>query len=237
MQKDEIKQNKMKEYYNSSCYFEKAKHNFPGSKNRFNKYMIKNVFKIYYPQKNEKILDMGCGWGNISLVLQKEKFNITGLDYSTTAIDICKKSAKKLNLDDSKFICKNATDTGLESESFDVIYCADLVEHLYPKIYNDLTKEAHRILKRGGKFVIYTPNPQHIFEILRRYDIILKKAISHVDYKTMDRLIKSLNENDFSIKKSFYIESHIPFFNNIEKILIPIIPILRRRTAILAIKN
>lgn len=237
MQKDKIKQDKMKEYYNNSDYFSGARYNFADEKNGFNEYIKRNVLKIYYPDKDEKILDIGCGWGNISIALQKEKLDITGLDYSQRAINLCKETARKLNLDSTKFICQDATDTGLKSESVDVVFCGDLVEHLYPEIYEELLKEVHRILRKGGKFIIYTPNPQHIFEVFRRHNIILKKAVSHVDYKTMDRLITSLNKNNFSIKKSFYIESHIPVFNKIEKIFMFALPILRRRNAVLAIKS
>ena len=141
------------------------------------------------------------------------------------------------SLDSSKFVCRDAIDTGLQSESFNVVFCGDLVEHLYPKVYEELLKEIYRILKKDGKLVIYTPNPQHFFEILRRHNIILKKAISHVDYKTMDRLKSSLSKNNFSIRKAFYMESHICGLNKVEKLFMALLPIFRRRNAILAIKN
>ena len=237
MEEDELKQEKMKEYYDNSDYFNGARYNFADEKGGFNEYITRNVLKIYYPNKDEKILDIGCGWGNISIALQKEKFDMTSLDYSLEAIKLCKDTAKKLNLDSTKFICRDATNTGLESGSVDVVFCGDLVEHLYPKVYEELLRETYRILRKGGKFIIYTPNPQHIFEMFRRHNIILKKAVSHVDYKTMDRLITSLNKNDFSIKKSFYIESHIPVFNKIEKLFMSSLSIFRRRNAVLAIKN
>jgi len=222
-------------FYNS-LYYEEAKHNFADKKNRFNSYLIKNVLDIYSPGESEKILDVGCGWGNISIELLKRGLNVIGLDYSEKAIEICKKTAKKLGLDDAGFICENATKTKFENMSFDVIYCADLVEHLYPDDFFALLGEAKRILKMGGKLIIYTPNPFHIFELLKRYNIILKKDTSHVDYKTMDELKKSLSGNGFLVKKAYYIESHVPIINEIERMFINIIPIFRRRNAVLAIK-
>lgn len=237
MKKNKLTPLEIKKYYDESSYYEKNQRNFADKKTRFKAYMIKNIFNIYYPEKKEKILDVGCGWGNISLELQRRGFNVTGLDYSKKSIEICKKTAKILNLDETKFVCQDATDTKSRSNSFDVIYCADLVEHLYPEIYLDLIRETHRILKKGGKFIIYTPNPSHSFEVLKRHNIILKKDISHVDYKTMDRLKNDLAGNGFLIKKADYMESHIPILNIIERVFIKIIPLLRRRNAVLAIKQ
>jgi hypothetical protein len=104
-------------------------------------------------------------------------------------------------------------------------------------VYINLVKEVHRILKVRGKFIVYTPNPSHILEILKNHNIILKKDITHVDYKTMKRLMDSLSNEGFTIKKSYYIESHIPFMKVIERILMNFIPLFRRRNAVLAIKK
>ena len=117
------------------------------------------------------------------------------------------------------------------------MYCAALVEHLFPQVYDDLIKEIHRILKKNGKLVIYAPNPEHLFEILKKHNIILKKDVTHVDYKTMKRLKKTLQQQGFFIKKAFFIESHIPLFNIIEKMFMKFLPVFRRRIGILAIKR
>ena len=233
---DKSKQEEMRKYYDSSSYYVDAKSNFAHTKNRFNQYVVNNVLNIYYPAQGEKILDFGCGWGNISLTLQKKGFEVIGLDYSRVAIEICKESARSLDLDETRFICLDVTETQFEDNSIDVIYCADLVEHLYPGIYLGLIKEAHRILKENGKLIIYTPNPSHILEFLKRYNIVLKKDVSHVDFKTMKVMKKTLSENGFEIVRACFIESHLPVLNKIEKTLMNLIPIFRRRNAILAVK-
>jgi len=236
MNQDKIKQQQMKSYYNNTFY-ESIPHSFADRETRFNQYMVKNVLSIYYPKKHEKIIDLGCGWGNISLALQKRGFSVLGIDYSEDSINLCKKTAEKLDLDSSRFICRDATDTGLKSNSFDVVYCADLVEHLYPAVYDELLIEVYRLLKKGGEFVIYTPNPSHLFEIMKKHNIILKKVVSHVDYKTMKRLKSSLTDNRFTVKKAFYCESHVPILDLIERLTLKFFPLFRRRNAVLAIKN
>lgn len=234
---DKTAQEEMRKYYNNSSYYKDCEHNFVDNKTKFNQYMIRNVLKIYYPLKGDRIIDIGCGWGNISLKLQKEGFNVIGIDYSKTSIDICKRSARKQGLDENRFFCRDAANTLLSSNAFDVVYCSDLVEHLYPDVYISFVKEVYRILKKGGKFIIYTPNSSHILEILKNNNVILKKDITHVDYKTMARLKQSLSNEGFTINKSYYIESHIPFMNIIEKMLMTFIPFFRRRNIVLGIKN
>jgi hypothetical protein len=92
------------------------------------------------------------------------------------------------------------------------------------------------LLKKGGKLVIWTPYQGHILEILRKYNIILKRDVTHVNFKPMEFILDELNKRHFTIKKSYYVESHIPLFRNLEKLLLRFLPIMRRRIAILAEK-
>ena len=111
------------------------------------------------------------------------------------------------------------------------------MEHLYPEISEKVLDECRKLLKKEGKLVIWTPNRGHILEILKNNNIILKRDVSHVDYKSMDNLLTSLHKRDFSVRKSYYAESHIPVFRILERLLIPVLPLLRRRIAILAEKR
>jgi 2-polyprenyl-3-methyl-5-hydroxy-6-metoxy-1,4-benzoquinol methylase len=231
------KQDKLKEFYDSGDYYSSRKENFADRASRFNRNMVKNVLAIYCASKKEKALDVGCGWGNISLALQKRGVDVTGLDYSEESVRICRESAKNLGLNPEKFVCRDAANTGFEPSSFDAIYCADLVEHVFPEVYLSMIQEFHRILKRGGKLVIYTPDPHHIFEIMRKHNIILKKDEGHVDFKTRPAIELSLRNNGFSISRAYFVESHVPIMNILERALKQFVPFLRRRVAVLAIKD
>lgn len=224
-----------KEYYN--IYFtDKQYSKFKDLNSYFQKYRIAKVMQIYTPNKNEKVLDLGCGWGTFCFALAPLCKEIIGIDYNEKGIDLCKKLSENFNFNNIKFVCTDAQNTGLESESFDVIICADLFEHLYPDTFENVMNECNRLLKKGGKFVIFTPHKGHILEILKNNNIIIKPIEGHVDYKSMDYLIKSLTKRNFFIKKSKYGESHIPIFNIFEKLSLGFLPIMRRRIEILAEK-
>jgi 2-polyprenyl-3-methyl-5-hydroxy-6-metoxy-1,4-benzoquinol methylase len=203
----------------------------------FQKYRIQKVSQIYTPHRDERVLDLGCGWGTFCFYFAPLCKNVTGLDFSKKSIELCREFSKKYNHSNIDFVCADAQNTGLKSESYDVIISADLFEHLYPETFEKVLDECRRLLKKGGKLVIWTPNRGHIFEILKNNNILIKKKICHVDYKSMERILKALKRRHFLIKKSYYDESHVPVLNVLEKLLLPALPPMRRRISILAEKT
>jgi 2-polyprenyl-3-methyl-5-hydroxy-6-metoxy-1,4-benzoquinol methylase len=203
--------------------------------NRFSRYRLKKVFEMYTPKPNERVLDIGCGVGTFTLELARMGVDVVGLDYSEESISICRRLTQEQNLK-AEFVRADATDTKLDSESFDVVLAADLVEHLYPDVFKKLISETKRLLKPGGKLLIWTPNPGHIFEFLKQRNIILKRDEGHIGYKTLKQLKDELSAQGFKIARAYHRESHLPIFNLIERALQWAVPLLRRRNAVLAVK-
>jgi len=230
------RQEKMRKFYDEGDYFKEVETYKDLLKSAFQKYRITKVKEIYSPNKEERILDMGCALGTFCFVFASECKEIIGIDYSRKAISIANRLLKNSPFDNIKFICADAQSVGLKAESFDVIVCADLFEHLYPEAFERTLDECRRLLKKGGKLIIWTPHRGHILEILKNHNIILKKDISHVDYKSMSYLLNSLQQRKFLIRKAYYTESHIPIFRVLERLFLPVLPIMRRRIAILAEK-
>jgi SAM-dependent methyltransferase len=130
----------------------------------------------------------------------------------------------------------DARETGLEAESFDLVIGADLVEHLYPEDSQAVIAEAFRVLKTGGRLSLWTPHRGHVLEILKARNILLKRDVSHVDYKSMDRLKAIVTSEGFVVDRAYYAESHLAGLRWIERALQGWVPILRRRIALLARK-
>ena len=122
------------------------------------------------------------------------------------------------------------------SASFDSVVAADLFEHLYPDDSEAVALEAFRVLKPGGSFSVWTPCRTHILEVLKNNDIVLKRDISHVDYKSMPRMKGILASAGFEIARAHFAESHLPGLNVAERLLQRWVPLLRRRIAVLAAK-
>jgi 2-polyprenyl-3-methyl-5-hydroxy-6-metoxy-1,4-benzoquinol methylase len=70
-----------------------------GGDNRLKKgeVMLKRIFSNENSPTSGKALELGCGEGNISRLLYKKGFKVTGIDISQTAIDWAKEKAKKLS--------------------------------------------------------------------------------------------------------------------------------------------
>lgn len=96
------------------------------------------------------ILDLGCGEGTRLNFLVSDQ-GALGVDISKTAISLAKKSFSHL-----QFKRANLENLPLEDKSFDLVYCAFVLEHLRnpEKVIN----EAIRVLKSSGYLVFIAPN-------------------------------------------------------------------------------
>ncbi|MCM2266172.1 MAG: methyltransferase domain-containing protein [Elusimicrobiales bacterium] len=235
---DFARQEQIREFYDSTDYFTSEK-NFGeiGSPDTpFQRYRISKILGIYDPGPGEAVLDLGCGWGTMEKVLHSRVREITGVDYSAKSIELCERAFKGLAAPNVKFVRADASATGLDSAAYDTVFCADLVEHLYPEVFEKMLAECRRLLKPGGRLVIWTDCRDSLLTILRENDIFLAKDVAHVDYKTLEGLKASLAAAGFTTEKAYYAESHIPVFSLLEKALLPYCPLARRRIAVLARK-
>lgn len=223
-------------YYNNSSYFADLSKILDNLEHPLQKHRIKKILSMYTPKKNERVLDLGCGWGTFTFVLAPLCKSVTGLDFSKKSIELCKQKLRKTKLKNISLKCADAQHTGLKARSFDYIICADLFEHLYPNQSVNVIIECVRLLAPEGRLVIWTPHRGHFLEHLKNNNIILEKDVSHVDYKSMEGLVKILKKNGFRILMADYFESHLPLLKQVECLLLPFVSLFRRRIGILAQK-
>lgn len=225
-----------REYYDRSDYFEGEAAHLQDMESPFQRYRVRKVLEIYRPGPEERVLDLGCGWGTFGFALAPEVQMVVGVDFSERSIALCRERLSHTGFDNLRFLHADAGDTGLEPDSFDVALAADLLEHLYPEDSDRVVRETHRVLRRGGRFAIWTPHRGHVLEILKNNRIFLKPDPTHVDYKSMHRLREMLQDAGFVIEKAYYAESHLPGLRDLERALMSFVPLFRRRIAVLARK-
>jgi ubiquinone/menaquinone biosynthesis C-methylase UbiE len=114
---------------------------------------------------NDKILDIGCGCGEIALNAAKIANSILAIDYSKSAINLALQAMDGFEDDVKrkvKFVNSDIETYELPQNHFDTVFFLDVIEHLnqfqidiiLPRIYNALVK--------GGKLIIHTwPNRWH----------------------------------------------------------------------------
>jgi len=88
----------------------------------------------------------------------------------------------------------------------------------------------------GARLSLWTPHRGHFLEVLKARNILLRRDVSHVDYKSMERLKTMVTNEGFVVERAYYVESHLIGLRSIERAVQGWVPILRRRIAVLARK-
>lgn len=177
-------------------------------------------------------LDIGCGSGTFLSILNN-KFS-AGIDISKKQINYANKKYGRAN----KHFIKYKDKIPFERDSFDSISLIELIEHLTDKEIKNLFDEIDRVLKKGGKIYITTPNYLSLWPILEYF---LNK-VSRVSYehqhinkfnflninKIIDKRIYNIISNSSFIYLSpfmaFFSFKFSIFFSKVEKIFLKFFP-------------
>jgi ubiquinone/menaquinone biosynthesis C-methylase UbiE len=124
----------------------------------FNEYIhhwqLKNILSEIAPNSGDiNIIDIGCGYGRISLPLL-EKFpeaNITGIDISKNYVDLFQKNTGK-----NAFV-GFAEDFSLQSNYYDYIICITVLMYIDKDQIEKTISNFLRHLKKGGKILLIEP--------------------------------------------------------------------------------
>ena len=97
-----------------------------------------------------KILDVGCGNGNLFTLLPENKYELYGVDFSQNMIIEAKSKCKN-----ATFSVADAEMLPFDDDSFDIVVCnASFHHYIHP---DRVLEEMHRVLKDGGKLLIGDP--------------------------------------------------------------------------------
>jgi len=82
------------------------------------------------PLRNKHILDVGCGGGLLSEVMQKEEASVVGIDLSDAVIQAAKQHAEQNQLNIDYQIISVEDYAAKHLEQFDIVTCMELLEHV-----------------------------------------------------------------------------------------------------------
>jgi len=116
---------------------------------------IQHIIKKLNIKKDQKVLDIGCGWGGLAIeIARKTDCEVTGITLSENQLKYATQKAKELNLDNQvKF---KLTDYRELNEKFDRIVSVGMFEHVGRKFYKKFFKQVERLLKDDGVSLIHT---------------------------------------------------------------------------------
>ena len=116
---------------------------------------INHIIKKLNILPNQKILDIGSGWGTLAIeIANKTKASVTGITLSENQLEYSQKKAKELNLENQ--VQFKLMDYRQLNEKFDRIVSVGMFEHVGRKFYNKYFKKISKLLNNNGVALIHT---------------------------------------------------------------------------------
>ena len=114
-----------------------------------------HIIKKLNIQPNQKVLDIGSGWGTLALAIAKEtKASVTGITLSENQFEYSKNKAKEMNL--ANQVDFKLIDYRQLNEKFDRIVSVGMFEHVGRKFYKTYFNTVFKLLNEKGIALIHT---------------------------------------------------------------------------------
>jgi len=169
-----------------------------------NRYRIANSLVISKYKNGQKIIDFGCGtcdWNT-------ENLRVFGVDTNESFLKCAKQENRIYD-----YMINDSCETKLPDETFDIVTAFEFLEHV--KDYEKVIQEAHRLLKKGGYFIISVPYDvtfsmwRSLFSlqvILRGYifgNPYYKARCGHINHFSPDMIREAFTKYGFNIELIF----------------------------------
>jgi 2-polyprenyl-3-methyl-5-hydroxy-6-metoxy-1,4-benzoquinol methylase len=146
-------------YYTASCdgYDSFAAHNGK----RLITPRLQAIATIACLKTSGRVLDLGCGRGELAYYFAQQGFSVTAIDYSPDAIVIAQQCfADEPHLRSRvELHCADVNQIDLPNQHYDLVIATDLIEHLAPEELAPLYQRIRQWLKPDGLFLVHTfPN-------------------------------------------------------------------------------
>lgn len=107
------------------------------------------VVRWQSPEDRGRLLDVGCGNGDVLQTLSQLGWTVEGTDVDSSSVAFARSRGLTVHHGDLSTL-------ELKEASFDVVSMSHVIEHVHHP--DQLVERARRLLKPGGKLVIVTPN-------------------------------------------------------------------------------
>ena len=116
---------------------------------------IHHIIKKLNIQPNQKVLDVGSGWGTLALAIAKEtNASVTGITLSENQFEYSQNKAREMNL--SNQVDFKLIDYRQLNEKFDRIVSVGMFEHVGRNFYRTYFNKVFQLLNEKGIALIHT---------------------------------------------------------------------------------
>jgi len=118
-------------------------------------YMRRRLEELRFDPLGKRVLDVGCGGGILSEEFARLGCEVVGIDLSAASIEVAREHARQEGLA-IEYHVGEAELLPFPTASFDVVYCCDVLEHVYDVAAT--IAETARVLNPGGIYFFDTIN-------------------------------------------------------------------------------
>lgn len=108
--------------------------------------------KYCLPQAKEKVLEIGCGDGEFTKRVAEIGANVIATDITP---EVLARAKSDVNFDNVRFKRENCEQLSFKEETFEIVCGVSILHHVD---LNRALREAHRVLKKGGRLFFTEPN-------------------------------------------------------------------------------
>ncbi len=130
-------------------------------------------------KRGGKALELGCGYGYLSLELARNGLHVTGVDLSPKSIEFAQQFARENtfteNFGSLTYRCDNITTMHFNDEEYDTIVFFGTLHHL--STMDGMLTKVHRALKPGGNLIVCEPLDDNITLETARFAAMLRAVL------------------------------------------------------------
>lgn len=167
------------------------------------------VLKNNLGATSKKVLDIGCGDATFAKLYPE--YNWHGID-----LNLDRAAGKPIK---AKVHDLSVVPYPYAQGEFDAIVCSEVLEHLWdPRVVH---KQAHRMVKKDGVYIISTPNFNWLANIVERGQRVLFNpdqpwTMEHIRHYTPDTHTRDLAECGFKVINIYGADHHFcPIFSSV----------------------
>ncbi len=161
---------------------------------------LSSAFALAEVKPGMKVLDVGCGRGEILRHAAQLGADAYGIDYAPVAVEMSRHVIEPLNgiaPGRTAVYLADAKSLPFPDACFDRVLMFDVVEHLHPWELDQSLREIHRVLKLDGRFIVHTaPNiwyDRYAYPVVRRVRTLMGDGANYP--KNPREFLVSVNEH------------------------------------------
>lgn len=175
-----------------------------------NEAYMQAYFEFIDLQKDDELLDVACGSGELSVFCAGRIKRVHGIDISAGMIELAHKLAQNNGLANISFECHDVEHIPCADNSFSVVQCRSAFHHM--ENYSQVFKEMLRCCEPGGRLAVQDIMAYEDQKVNSFFEALEKEVdVSHNATLHRQKFIDLFDRNQVEVIRSFTVEIELNF--------------------------